>query len=77
MKKKIRKRVIFVILFIIAFIIYSYINIRGEYLQILGIGEKYVEIFKHNLEQRIYVFVISFIVIYLLTYITTVFIKKD
>ena len=76
MKKKIRKRVIFVILFIIAFIIYSYINIRGEYLQILGIGEKYVEIFKHNLEQRIYVFVISFIVIYLLTYITTVFIKK-
>ncbi len=76
MKKKIRKRVIFVILFIIAFAIYSYINIRGEYLQILGIGEKYVEIFKHNLEQRIYVFAISFAIIYLLTYITTVFIKK-
>ena len=76
MKKKIRKRVIFVILFIIAFIIYSYINIRGEYLQILGIGEKYVEIFKHNLEQRMYVFVVSFAIIYLLTYITTVFIKK-
>ena len=76
MKKKIRKRVIFVILFIIAFIIYSYINIRGEYLQILGIGEKYVEIFKHNLEQSMYVFVVSFAIIYLLTYITTVFIKK-
>ena len=76
MKKKIRKRVIFVVLFIIAFAIYSYINIRGEYLQILGIGEKYVEIFKHNLEQRIYVFAISFAIIYLLTYITTVFIKK-
>lgn len=76
MKKKIRKRVIFVVLFIIVFAIYSYINIRGEYLQILGIGEKYVEIFKHNLEQRIYVFAISFAIIYLLTYITTVFIKK-
>lgn len=76
MKKKIRKRVIFVTLFIIAFIVYSYINIRGEYLQILGIGEKYVEIFKHNLMQRIYVFIIGFILIYILTYITTVFIKK-
>ncbi len=76
MKKKLRKRVIFVVLFIIAFLIYSYIDIRGEYLQILGIGKKYVEIFKHNLEQRIYVFLISFFIIYLLTYITTLFIKK-
>lgn len=76
MKKKVRKRVIFVTLFIIAFIIYSYINIRGEYLQILGIGDKYVEIFKHNLMQKIYVFIIGFVLIYILTYITTLFIKK-
>ena len=76
MKRKIRKRVIFVVLFIIAFLIYSYINIRGEYLQTLGIGEKYLEIFRHNLIQRAYVFIISFSVIYLLTYIITVFIKK-
>ena len=76
MKKKIRKRVIFVTLFIIAFAIYSYINIRGEYLQILGIGDKYVGIFKTNLKQRIYVFAISFAIIYLLSYITTAFIKK-
>ena len=70
MKKKIRKRVKFVTLFIIAFIIYSYINIRGEYLQILGIGEKYVEIFKHNLEQKIYVFAVSFIIIYISIFAT-------
>lgn len=76
MKTKIRKRVIVVILFIIAFAIYSYINIRGEYLEILGIGEKYVEIFKHNLKQRIYVFIVSFIIIFELTYITTRLIKK-
>ncbi len=76
MKKKIRKRVIFVILFIILFAIYSYLNIRGEYLQILGIGEKYVEIFKTNLAQRINVFIVSFVVIYIFTYITTIFIKK-
>ena len=73
---KIKKRVVFVNLFILAFIIYGYINIRGEYLQILEIGEKYLEIFKHNLMQRIYVFAISFATIYMLTYITTLFIKK-
>jgi len=76
MKKKIRKRAIFVTIFIILFMLYSYISIRGEYLQILGIGEKYVEIFKRNINQKIYVFLVSFIIIYLLTYITTVFIKK-
>ena len=73
---KIKKRVIFVNTFIILFILYTCISIRGEYLQIVGIGEKYVEIFKHNLEQRIYVFLVGFAVIYLLTYITTAFIKK-
>ena len=73
---KIKKRVIFVIAFIAIFIIYNCISIRGKYLQILGIGEKYVEIFKHNLEQRIYVFLVGFAIIYLLTYITTIFIKK-
>jgi len=76
MKKKVKKRVIFVNLFIILFAIYSYITVRGEYLQILGIGEKYVEIFKTNLCQKINVFIASFIIIYLLTYVTTLFIKK-
>lgn len=76
MKKKVKKRVILVTIFIIAFIIYSYINVRGEYLQILGIGEKYVEIFKQNLSQKINVFITSFIIIYLLTYFTTRLIKR-
>ena len=74
--KKVKKRQILVTIFIIAFIVYSYINIRGEYLQILGIGEKYVEMFKQNLSQRINVFIASFIIIYLLTYITTRLIKR-
>ena len=74
--KKIRKREIFVILFLIIFAIYSIINIRGEYLQILSIGEQYLEIFKHNLKQRTYVFLASFAIIYLLSYITTAFVKR-
>ena len=76
MKKGLKKRQIFVILFIIAFIIYGYVSVRGEYLQTLGIGQKYVEIFETNLRQRINVFIVSFIIIYLLTYITTSYIKK-
>ena len=76
MKLKVKKRVLFVILFIIAFAIYSYINIRGEYLQIIGIGKQYVDIFKVNLTQKLYVFTISFITMYFLVYITTLFIKK-
>ena len=76
MKKNIKKRQIFVTTFIILFVLYTYISIRGEYLQILGIGEKYVEIFKHNLQQRVYVFLASFLILYLLTYITTAFIKR-
>lgn len=76
MKKRVSKRVVFVITFVILFLLCSYINIRGEYLQIFGIGEKYVEIFKHNLIQRMYVFIVSFFFVYLLTYITTLFIKK-
>ena len=74
--KKIRKREIFVILFFILFAIYSFINIRGEYLQILGIGEQYLDIFKHNLKQKTYVFLISFAIIYILSYITTAFVKR-
>ena len=76
MKERIRKRVIVVNIFIIAFIVYCFINIRGEYLQILGIGERYVEIFTHNLWQRVNVFIAGFFAIYIFTYLTTIIIKK-
>ncbi len=71
-----KKRSIFVITFIIIFLIYSYINIRGDYLQNLGIGEQYVEIFKQNQEQKIAVFGVSFLAMYIITYITNIFVKK-
>jgi len=71
-----KKRSIFVITFIIIFLIYSYINIRGDYLQNLGIGERYVEIFKQNQEQKIVVFAISFLIMYIITYITNIFVKR-
>lgn len=73
---KIKKRQIFVTLFLIIFALYAYIAIRGSYLEMLGIGEKYVDIFTRNVKQKIKVFAVSFIVVYLMTYITTKFIKR-
>lgn len=71
-----KKRVIFVISLLLIFTIYMYISIRGEYLQILGIGQEYVEIFKENLKQKGLIFGFSFLIVFIATYITTVFIKK-
>ena len=71
-----KKRVIFVIAFLILFTIYSFITIRGEYLEILGIGQEYVEIFKQNIKQKVTVFASVFSFIYITTYLTTIFVKK-
>ena len=76
MKLKVKKRVIFVTLFLIAFAIYLYIALRGSYLEMLGIGEQYVEIYKQNVIQKVRVFIISFIVVYIMTYVTTAVIKR-
>lgn len=70
------KRVIFVICLLLIFSIWLYINVRGSYLQILGIGDEYVESFKNNLRQKTIVFIVSFLIMYVATYITTIFIKK-
>ena len=71
-----QKRVVFVICILFIFSLWLYITVRGDYLQILGIGEEYKEIFKYNLKQKSIVFVISFSIVFLTTYISTVLIKK-
>ena len=73
---KLKKRQIFVTAFLLVFIIYVYISIRGSYLEMLGIGEKYVDIYVRNVRQKVEVFLVSFVIVYLLTYITTNFIKR-
>lgn len=73
---KLKKRQIFVTAFLLIFIIYVYISIRGAYLEMLGIGQKYVDIYVRNVRQKVEVFLISFAIVYLLTYITTNFIKR-
>ena len=76
MKKNIRKRVIFVNTFIILFLIFSYVNLRGSYLQTIAIDKQNVEIYKTNLKMNVLIFAITFAIIYLITYITNRLIKK-
>ena len=74
--KKNNKRIILVITFLILFAIYLAITLRGEYLQTLEIGEQFLEVFKQNIKYRATIVLINFVVLYILTYITTRFIKR-
>ena len=71
-----KKRKIFVTIFLIVFLIYSYISIRGSYLQIISIGSSYSEVFRKEMIQKLEVFAGSFIFVYITTYLTTAIIKK-
>ena len=71
-----KKRVIIVIAFLILLAIYSYVTLRGDYLEILGIGQGYVEVFEQNTKYKIGVIVVNFVILYIGTYITTKFIKR-
>ena len=71
-----KKRTILVITFLIIFTIYMAINLRAEYLQTLGIGQKYIEVFKQNVKYKLAIGLINFMMLYVSTYITTRFIKR-
>ena len=76
MKNKISGRMITVLLFILIIACGTYINLRGEYLEYLEMGPEFVEVFKTNLSLKINVISISFILMYILMYITNKKIKK-
>lgn len=73
---KIKKKTILLISFIIIFLIYMAISIRGDYLNLLSIDKKYVEIFNQNIKYKSILILTSFIFIYFSFYITNIFIKK-
>jgi uncharacterized membrane protein (UPF0182 family) len=75
-KKRISKRNIVVVLFLTIFSIYTFVALRGEYLQILGIGEEFVQVFEQNMRYKIGTSIANFVFLYLSIYITTLFIKK-
>ena len=75
-KTKNRKRVVLVIAFLILFAIYIGINLRGEYLKTLQIGQEYIGVFEQNVKYRFGVILTNFAFLYISTYITTRFIKR-
>ena len=75
-KNKGKKRLVIVLIFLILFAIYLFVTIRGEYLQTLEIGENFLTVFGQNIKCKLNVVLINFVVLYIVTYITTVFIKK-
>ena len=77
--KKIKKRKIrtyIVLLFIALVAIVGYIIYRGEYLEILEIGEQYTSIFWQNVNYSAIAFGINFIVLFIIIYINNNRIKK-
>ena len=75
-KTKNKKRVILVISFLILLAIYTVISLRGEYLKTLGIGQEYIGVFEQNLKYKLGMILANFVVLYILTYITTKFIHR-
>jgi len=71
-----KKRVILVITFILLFAIYIGVSLRGGYLRTLEIGQEYLPVFEQNIKNKVVMVLINFVVLYILTYITTKFIHR-
>lgn len=74
--KKRKVRTYIVLLFIALVAIVGYIIYRGEYLEILEIGEQYTSIFWQNVNYSAIAFGINFIVLFIIIYINNNRIKK-
>ena len=75
-KKLFNKRVLLVLLFLILFVIYEYINFRGSYLESLEMGQQYVEKFMQEQKNISIIGIITFVIVYLAIYINTRIIKR-
>ncbi len=75
-KKKIRTRTIIVIIALALFLISLYISCRADYLELLEIGENYVEVFNQNFRYKLYIAIINFVFIFISICITNSLIKK-
>ena len=71
-----KKRVILVLIFLVLVSIFMFVKLRGEYLNILAIGENYIDAFTQTIKYQYLVMGANFIILFLLIYITTKFIKK-
>ena len=75
-KKKITLRTLLVLAAIIIFTLFVIITLRAEYLNIQGIGKEYVSVFIQNIKNKGQVALATFIITYILVYMSNKFIKK-
>lgn len=75
-KKQSKKRLFIVLVVALFSFIVGYIIFRGEYLEILEIGENYIDIFWKDIRYMTLTLVLNFIIIYFMIYITNLKIKK-
>ena len=74
--KKSKKRMYIVLLFILAVVLIGYVIFRGEYLEILEIGEEYISIFWQNVNYTAITFGINFVLLFIIIYFNNNRIKK-
>ena len=74
--KKSKKRMYIVLLFILVVVLVGYVIFRGEYLEILEIGEEYISIFWQNVNYTAITFGINFIILFIIIYMNNNRIKK-
>lgn len=75
-KKKSKKRFLIVSIFTIITLIIGYIAFRGTYLEMMEIGENYINVFWQNIKYQIIALVTNFSLIFTMIYITNTNIKK-
>ena len=75
-KKKSKTRFFIVLAVAVFAIIVGYIVFRGTYLEIMEIGENYINVFWQNIKYKGLALVINFVLIYSMIYITNTKIKK-
>ena len=74
--KKSKRRMYIVLLFILLVAIVGYVIYRGEYLEILEIGEEYISIFWQNVNYTAIAFGINFVLLFFIIYMNNNRIKK-
>lgn len=76
-EKKNKTRMLLVLIFLIIVAIIGYISLRGEYLELLEIGSNYTSVFWQNITYKSVVFTISFVILFIIIYLTNKGIKKE
>lgn len=75
-KRKISIKIVVVLVALIVFGFVTAISLRAEYLNVLGIGEEYLNVFEQKIRNKYTVFGVSFVLIYFFIYILNKFIKR-